>query len=64
MKTEPLSLEEQEKCSASPYYFATKYLTMNGKPFTTRLSEEEFNKWFEESNTKLLLKRRRIYGDT
>jgi hypothetical protein len=48
-------LKEIQKCKDSPYYFATKYLkvktgqlNMMGedvvKPFTTHLTEEEFNK--------------------
>lgn len=37
---------EIEKCNKSPYYFATKYLTVNGKPFETRLSEKIFNARF------------------
>jgi hypothetical protein len=45
--------EEILKCKQSPYYFATKYLTVKnhrGKsvPFTTLLSEEEFNKMFKK----------------
>jgi len=36
--------EEYNKCRNSPYYFMTKYMTVNGKPFTTELTEEEFNK--------------------
>lgn len=41
-------LKEIEKCKESPYYFATKYLTVKnylGKtvPFETILSEKEFN---------------------
>lgn len=35
---------EYDKCKDSPYYFATKYLVVNGKPFTTRYTEDEFNK--------------------
>jgi len=35
---------EIEKCKSNPYYFATTYLNINGKPFTTRLNEEEFNR--------------------
>lgn len=42
------SKEEIERCKNSPYYYATKYLTVNGKPFTTRLNEEDFNKYFNE----------------
>lgn len=37
-------LNEIIKCRENPYYFATKYLTVNGKPFTTLLTEQEFNK--------------------
>ena len=54
--------EELEKCKKSPYYFATKYLTVNGKPFTTLHSEEEFNKFF--NNTKPVIhgkKRVRVF---
>jgi hypothetical protein len=45
--------EEILKCKQSPYYFVTKYLTVKnhrGKsvPFTTLLSEEEFNKMFKK----------------
>lgn len=35
--------EEFNKCKENPYYFATKYLTINGKRFTTSLSEKDFN---------------------
>jgi hypothetical protein len=45
--------EEILKCKQSPYYFATKYLTVKnhrGKsvPFTTPLSEEQFNEMFKK----------------
>jgi len=49
--------KEYEKCKISPYYFATNFLAIgadnDGKPilFTTPLSEEEFNKQF--NNNKL-----------
>lgn len=39
-------IEEIEKCRSNPYYFATKYLTVDGKPFTTLMTEREFNKDF------------------
>ena len=39
--------EEFEKCKTNLYYFATKYLTVNKKPFITQLSEKEFNKQFK-----------------
>lgn len=35
--------QEMKKCIDSPYYFATTYLTVNGMPFTTLYTEEEFN---------------------
>ncbi len=38
---------EIQKCKASPYYYATTYLQINGKPFTTYLTEEEFNSQFK-----------------
>lgn len=42
---------EQEliKCKESPYYYATTYLQINGKPFTTILTEDEFNDFFNKS---------------
>lgn len=40
-------LQEYEKCKTNPYYYATKYLTINGKPFTTLLTEEQFNNEFK-----------------
>lgn len=47
-------LQEIQKCKDSPYYFVTKYCTVKTgqynmmgeeivKPFTTHLTEEEFN---------------------
>ena len=44
-------LLEFEKCKENPYYFMTKYWKVNGKLFTTILSEEEFNNQFK--NLKL-----------
>lgn len=38
--------QELHKCKINPYYYATKYLTVNGQPFTTRLTETEFNDEF------------------
>ena len=38
--------KEFEKCKASPYYFATTYYMINNQPFTTHLSEDEFNSQF------------------
>ncbi len=37
---------EMAKCKASPYYFATKFLSVNGKPFSTKFTQSEFNKRF------------------
>ena len=39
---------EIKKCNENPYYFATTYLTINGKPFTTPLKEEVFNNLFKQ----------------
>ena len=41
-------IEEIKICQENPYYFATKYLTVkdnkgNTIPYTTSLSEKEFN---------------------
>jgi len=45
--------KEIAKCKQSPYYFATKYLTVNGKPFSTKFSQSEFNKrFFKLSNNE------------
>lgn len=41
-------INEIERCKTSPYYFATKYLQINGKPFTTHLNEKDFNEYFNE----------------
>lgn len=44
-------LEEQfselRKCKDSPYYFATRYVTVDGKPFRTSLTEQQFNRQFQ-----------------
>lgn len=40
--------QEFEKCKQNPYYFYTKYFTVNGKKATTSLSEEEFNELFKQ----------------
>ena len=55
MKTKKKESEDQalkrefNKCKSNPYYFATKYLTINGEPFVTNLSEKAFNMFFIES---------------
>jgi len=46
-------LSEIEKCKKSPYYFAVTYIRIKNLageefPFTTRFTEEEFNKRFGE----------------
>lgn len=41
---EEIITTEFEKCKNSPYYFATKYITIGGVPFRTYMNEEEFNK--------------------
>ena len=50
-------LAEIQKCRNSPYYFATKYLTVQNYkkepvPFTTWLTEEEFNKMVSSTLNK------------
>jgi hypothetical protein len=37
---------ELKKCMESPYYYMTSYVIIDGKPFITCLTEEEFNKFF------------------
>jgi hypothetical protein len=49
--------EELRRCLRSPYYFATRYMYIRKEdnvqiPFTTHLSEEEFNKKFFEFLTQ------------
>ena len=48
-----VAYEELKKCKENPYYFATKYLYILNNdsdkvPFTTMLTEEEFNKMIKE----------------
>ena len=40
--------EEALKCINNPYYLYTNYILINGKPATTPLNQEEFNKEFRE----------------
>lgn len=43
-------VKEFERCKESLWYFMTKYMVIEGRPFTTPLSEEEFNnKWIKEN---------------
>jgi hypothetical protein len=37
---------EYKKCVESPYYYATTYLKVNRKPFTTHYTEKEFNELY------------------
>lgn len=41
-------LQDFEKCKQSPYYFMTRYWQIDGKPFTTPLSKEQFNEIVNE----------------
>lgn len=46
--TQEEAIIEIKKCKDSPYYFATKYLTIKNKegesiPYTTAWTEDEFN---------------------
>jgi hypothetical protein len=56
--TQKEAFKEIKKCKESPYYFATKYLTVEDKitgrshPFTTFLTEDEFNYFIETWNKK------------
>lgn len=52
-----VSQEEMQKCKDNPYYYFTTYITINGEPATTNLTEEQFNKQFRELTGS---KRRRI----
>lgn len=55
--------QEFNRCMASPYYFATKYLKISGEAYTTPLTEEQFNKRFRELERDLVrLKARRKRG--
>jgi hypothetical protein len=56
--------EELIKCQESPYYFATKYLTVKNHKgetvkFETLLNEEEFNKKFKELENERNISHRR-----
>lgn len=37
------TFEEIKKCQESPYYFAINYLIVDGRKFSTTLSEKQFN---------------------
>jgi hypothetical protein len=44
--------EEFDKCRENPYYFMTKYMTVNGEPFATPMSEKSFNEIFKKLSPK------------
>lgn len=44
----PEQIAELQKCKDNPYYFMTTYWKVDGKSFTTHLTEEEFNKQFKQ----------------
>lgn len=50
---------EIEKCNNDPYYFFTKYVTVDGKPATTFLSKEVFNDFFNNYSRAAGIKARR-----
>jgi hypothetical protein len=50
---------EIEKCKNDPYYFFTKYVTVDGKPATTVLSKEVFNDFFNNYSRLTGIKARR-----
>jgi len=41
-------IQEWNRCKESPYHFATKYMKVNGEPYTTNLTEEQFNSLFND----------------
>ena len=43
MSIAPAILNEMQLCRMNPHHFTTTYMTVNGKPFATRLSESQFN---------------------
>lgn len=50
--------EEFEKCKTNPYYFATRYLIINGELFVTNYSEKEFNELFNSLQFQKIRKSR------
>ena len=45
--------EELKKCVGDLHYFMTKYILVNGEPFTTTKTKEEINETFQNySRTK------------
>ena len=53
---------EIKKCKDNPFYFATKYLTVNGEPFTTPYSEKEFNEQMAYLNLRFPNTKQSIQG--
>ena len=57
---------EMMKCKNDPHYFATTYMTVDGKPVTTMLNKEEFNKVIrpteEDINKWFVIRRSRRNG--
>lgn len=53
--------EELERIKNSPYYFYTNFFIVEGRPATTHLNEEEFNKEWEnlKNNKSLILSKNR-----
>lgn len=50
---------EIEKCKNDPYYFFTKYVTVDGKPATTFLPRDVFNDFFNNYSRAAGIKARR-----
>lgn len=48
------------KIKASPYYFATNYLKVNGEPFRTIFNEKEFNQLFNNLEKEIINDNRNI----
>lgn len=46
-------VKESELCRTNPYYFYTRYVTIDNKPATTDYTEEEFNNIFKVKQNQL-----------
>lgn len=56
-------IDEYKKCLDDPYYFHTTYITIkgdNGKsfPFSTTLSRESFNEFFNKMGDKTIINKK------
>lgn len=51
--------KEHARCVSSPYYFYINYVKIDGETPTTLLSEEEFNKVYNEIKNQPLIGKRR-----